>query len=320
MYGSSDINGMGGIRVENNTPHQQSKTMPEIRSTVKIRGYFKQKALALGKFNRVVLPKRLPPELKHGELVEIAVMGMLGRVSSFYDTFYGEPLNVTFNYLDDVYNKTDFFLNDVRIDITSRFTHDSRPPITVSARPEVKLVVLHYDLPGIVNLMTILDNVGILRPLPNQLIKDINYIWELYLTYNVMRKEEISYNHGMNEDLDDLLLYVADFPNLLNYSDYRQIAYMYVEDPNEQEHYQYTDAYDAPVSEEVPEPEPEPGPTEEELELQRKRADQINRLSNHLTQKGVNETNLFGKFKLDPYKSFAIDSEETFFSLLKDIS
>ena len=276
------------------------RSMSEVRSNVKVRSSFKQKAFEMGKFNRVILPKRLPGSLGKGEVVEIAMMGILGRVSSFYSTFYKEEMNVKFDYWDDITKKVDVEINGVCVDLKSRFTHNRNNPAEITT-PGVKIVTVFYDYPGISNLLSVLREINLVRPIPNQLIKDINYIWELYMSFSVIRDEEIYYKHFMNEQLDDITIYTEEFPELSEFSDLRTIAYMYTEEP---------------VESSVCAVEESPGV---DLEAEKRRAEQIKALKVLLKQKNITAENIFNKFRFEPYKSLQIPDEKTLFSLLKEI-
>jgi hypothetical protein len=159
-----------------------------IPEKVKLLNSIKEKAMEFGRRNRVLLKYQLDSELKDSEgrvrkgyYAEIAMCAIIGRIENFLKTYYDIELDIVIDYLSDM-KGVDLIINGVNIQISSKRSSDNDPTFSQKINRKENVITCIYDYPGIYNLYLIMNKLGIVKPFPNQLISDINYIWELYMT------------------------------------------------------------------------------------------------------------------------------------------
>lgn len=177
-----------------------------VREIVKILNTMKRKAFEEGVKGRTISPKEIPDHFKGGNYAEIAVMGILGKLDNFYKNYYDIDMDISFDYHNDMNNSIDLTICGFNIDIKSKYLTQEGNAV------EAHDVMVVYNRPGMWNLMQILKHIDEIHYIPNIIVKDINYIWEIYMSYSTMKSENISYNNLMGKDLDNFSIYVEEVP------------------------------------------------------------------------------------------------------------
>ena len=181
----------------------------EIERQVKNLNIFKQTAFDEGRQNRIIIPSLIPERFAKGYIAEIATASILGRVYDPYKSQLSIDLKPSFDFEYDLKKKCDMLINGVEVNIKSQKTVQKRSEYISDCD-----AIVYYDKPGLFNLLTVLETVGINKFISDSIaVADINYLWELYISTLIREDMTIIYKGYTGEKLNNLKLYEQDFPN-----------------------------------------------------------------------------------------------------------
>lgn len=142
--------------------------------------FYKNQARNQGQRNRVI--KDLPAGFRYGQVAEVAVAAILGRLQTYLKT-KGIRFYVTCSAYDDR-NGVDFFINNRPLCLASKFSYNHYF--------QIDECIVEYDLPGVKNLYMILNYLGLTEHfIDQQTIGDINNLWFEYMEWYILDGENV---------------------------------------------------------------------------------------------------------------------------------